>query len=90
MNNKIIAMIPARIGSTRLKFKNLSLINRKPMIYYAINSAKKSKIFHNICLNSDHVIFKEIANRYNVNFYLRNKSNFFVYSQYFSFFCFKI
>ena len=73
MNNKIIAMIPARIGSTRLKFKNLSLINRKPMIYYAINSAKKADIFHNIYLNSDHEIFNEIANRYNVNFYLRNK-----------------
>ena len=74
MNDKIIAMIPARIGSTRLKFKNLSLINNKPMIYYAINSAKKSQIFDNIYLNSDHIIFKEIAKRYHVDFYLRSKS----------------
>ena len=34
---KIIAMIPARMGSTRLKYKNLALINNKPLIYYSIS-----------------------------------------------------
>ena len=45
MIKKIVAMIPARIGSERLKKKNLALLNKKPLIYYAINAAKKSKIF---------------------------------------------
>ena len=44
MKKKIIAMIPARIGSVRLKKKNLILINNQPLIYYAINAAKKSNI----------------------------------------------
>ena len=73
MKNKIIAMIPARIGSKRLKFKNLALINKKPLISYAIEAAKKSKKFDKIVLNSDHKIFKDIAKRYKVDFYLRNK-----------------
>lgn len=66
-------MIPARIGSERLKYKNLSMLNKKPLIYYAINSAKKSKVFDKIFLNSDNIIFKKISDRYNVEFYLRKK-----------------
>jgi len=66
-------MIPARIGSQRLKYKNLALLNNKPLIYYAIDSAKKSKIFSNIFLNSDDDIFMKIALRYNINFYKRPK-----------------
>ena len=42
---KYIAFIPARIGSQRLKHKNLALINGKPLIAYAIDAAKKSKKF---------------------------------------------
>ena len=66
-------MIPARIGSTRLKMKNLALINGKPMIYYAIQAAKDSNIFDKIIINSDSEIFSEIAERYGVEFYLRPK-----------------
>ncbi len=66
-------MIPARIGSERLKFKNLAIINNKPLIYFAINAAKKSKIFSKIVLNSDNEIFKKVADRYKINFYLRPK-----------------
>ncbi len=68
-----IAFIPARIGSQRLKYKNLALINGKPLIAYAIDAAKKSKKFSKIVLNSDHEIFKKIAERYKIDFYLRPK-----------------
>ena len=61
MKQKICAMIPARIGSQRLKYKNLALINKKPMIYYAIEAAKKSGCFNKIFINSDHDIFSKIA-----------------------------
>ena len=71
---RIIAMIPARIGSTRLKLKNLALINKKPMIAYSILAAKKSGIFDNIVINSDSEIFKSIADRYGVDFYKRPKN----------------
>lgn len=68
---KIYAMIPARIGSQRLKYKNLAMICGKPLIYYAIESAKKSKVFDRIIINSDHEVFSKIAKRYNVEFYKR-------------------
>ena len=67
----IYAMIPARLGSTRLKMKNLALINNKPMISYAIEAAKKSGIFDKVVLNSESEIFKEIANRHEILFYHR-------------------
>ena len=73
MSEKIYAMIPARGGSTRLAMKNLALIDGNPMIYYAINSAKKAGVFEKIIVNSDHQLFSEIATRYNVDFYLRPK-----------------
>ncbi len=66
-----IAMIPARIGSTRLKMKNLAIINGKPLIYYAIEAAKKSKVFDRIVINSDNEVFGNIAKRYGVEFYNR-------------------
>ena len=72
-NKKIIAMIPARIGSQRLKFKNLALIGKYPLIYFVINAAKKSNIFDKIVINSDHKVFQKISNRYKIDFYLRPK-----------------
>jgi CMP-N-acetylneuraminic acid synthetase len=71
--NRIFAMIPARYGSTRLKLKNLALIDGKPMISYAINAAKKSNIFERVVLNSEHAIFSDIASRYEVDFYKRKE-----------------
>ena len=71
MKTRIIAMIPARVGSERLKMKNLALINGKPLIYYSIKAAKDSGIFDKIVLNSDSQIFGEIATRYDIDFYLR-------------------
>ena len=68
---KIVAMIPARMGSTRLAKKNLALLNGKPMIYYAIAAAKQAEIFDAIILNSENEVFAEIAKRYGVSFYQR-------------------
>lgn len=71
MKNKTIAMIPARMGSTRFKKKNLAMINGKPMIYYAIEAAKKAEVFDRIVVNSEDIAFEDIAKRYGVEFYLR-------------------
>lgn len=83
----IVAMIPARLGSVRLKAKNLALLNGKPLIYYAIKAAKDSGVFGEIFVNSESEVFAEIAERYGVSFYKRNpqwatsgaKSDFVVY-----------
>lgn len=68
----ITAMIPARLGSTRLPMKNLALIGGKPLIYYAINAAKVSNAFDQIVVNAEDAIFSEIARRYKVGFYKRS------------------
>jgi len=67
----IIAMIPARIGSTRLPKKNLALINGEPLISYAVNAAKASGVFDRIVINADDPVFEKIALRYGVEFYYR-------------------
>ena len=69
--NKVIAMIPARMGSKRIKNKNLRLLGNKPLIAYAIEAAIASKVFDEIYINSESDIFKEIADKYNIKFYKR-------------------
>ena len=72
-DSKTVAMIPARIGSTRLKMKNLALINDKPLIYYSIRAAQDSGMFERVVINSDHEVFGKIAQRYGAEFYHRPK-----------------
>ena len=67
-------MIPARMGSKRVKNKNLRLINGKPLIAYIIESATNANIFDDIYINSESEIFKSIAEHYNVKFYHRPQS----------------
>jgi len=67
----IVAMVPARRGSTRLKQKNLALLNGKPLITYAIEAAKQSGAFERVVLNSEDKIFERIAQRYGIEFYKR-------------------
>ena len=68
---KVIAMVPARMGSERLKMKNLALLNGRPLISYAIEAAKASGVFSRIVVNSDGDVFREIAQRYDVEYYAR-------------------
>ena len=48
-----LAIIPARSGSKRIKNKNIVKINNKPIMYYALDAAKKSKIFDKIHVSTD-------------------------------------
>jgi len=48
-----LAIIPARGGSKSIKNKNLYKIQNKPLIYYTIKSAIKSKYLNNIVLSTD-------------------------------------
>ena len=66
-----IAMVPARIGSTRLPMKNLALVAGRPLISYAIRAALESGVFDRVVVNADHPVFAEVAERYGAGFYLR-------------------
>uniref|UniRef100_UPI0040482F82 acylneuraminate cytidylyltransferase family protein n=1 Tax=Aliarcobacter sp. TaxID=2321116 RepID=UPI0040482F82 len=70
---KIIAMVPARIGSKRVPKKNLRLIDGKPLIGYILETLKKVKMFDEIYLNADDLVFQKIADEYGVKFYHRDK-----------------
>jgi CMP-N-acetylneuraminic acid synthetase len=49
----IICFIPARKGSQRIKNKNILKIKGRPLIYWTVVKALKSKKFHKIIFSSD-------------------------------------
>ena len=61
---KIIALIPARKGSLRVKNKNIRNLGGHPMISYSIQSAINSKMFQSIIVASDSELICEIGNYY--------------------------
>ena len=63
--NKILAIIPARGGSKGVKNKNIKKINKKPLIYWTINEAKKSKKITKIIISTDSNNIKKISLKYN-------------------------
>jgi CMP-N,N'-diacetyllegionaminic acid synthase len=49
----MIALIPAKKSSTRLKNKNLKILNGKPLIYFSIVAALKSKYITRVIVSTD-------------------------------------
>lgn len=68
---KIIAMIPARLGSQRLKQKNLREIDGVPLITRAIRKCKAAECFSEVWVNSESLVFEEIAKAEGANFHHR-------------------
>lgn len=60
----LIALIPARSGSERLKNKNILKIGGKPLLAHTIDYAKKTKIFNKIILSTDSKKYAELGKRY--------------------------
>ena len=58
---RIIAIIPARGGSKRLKNKNVYPLKGKPLISYTIEACKKSSYIDEIYVSSDSVEILKIA-----------------------------
>ena len=59
-----VCIIPARKNSKRIKNKNLINFFEKPIISYAINLAKKSKLFSKIIVSTDSLTIAEVAKKY--------------------------
>ena len=75
-NKKIIAIIPARSGSKGLKDKNIKELNRKPLIAYTIEAAKKANIFDKIFVSTDSEKYAEISRQYGASTpFLRSSEN---------------
>ena len=69
---KVVAMIPARMGSKRVKKKNIRLLDGKPMIQYVIDAAKESGCFDEIWINSESEVLEKISVESGVKFYKRS------------------
>ena len=50
---RILAIIPARGSSKRFPRKNVALLHGKPLLAYAIESAKTSTVFADIVVSSE-------------------------------------
>ena len=70
----INAFIGCRLGSTRVKFKNLSLLDNKPLFTYLTNSALASSSIDKLYLNTDSKYIVDIAReiyKNKLNYYIR-------------------
>lgn len=69
---EIICFIPARSGSTRIKNKNIKIINGRPLVYWTVYKAIKSRRFDKIIFSSDSFKYYKTLIRYlkkdNLNF----------------------
>lgn len=63
MKKKILAIIPARIGSKGLKKKNLRKIGGKTLVQHSIDVIRKSKYITNIAISTDSKVLKNIAKK---------------------------
>lgn len=72
---KVICIIPARGGSKGIKFKNLRKVCGKPLIYYPIKAAIKSRVCDKIIVSTDCKKIKKIAKKYGAEVpFLREKN----------------
>lgn len=70
-NKKIVAMIPARLGSQRIPKKNLRLLGDKVLTQWVAQACKDANVFDDIYINSESTLFEKIASDVGIKFYQR-------------------
>ena len=61
---KRLLIIPARLGSKRIKEKNIKKFFGKPIIYYSIELALKSGLFSKIHVSTESKKIKNIVEKF--------------------------
>ena len=74
-NKRVLAVIPARYGSRRLKRKNLLKINNKSLIELTYYAAKKSKFIDRIVVSTENAIIKKSCEKINKNIVIKRPKN---------------
>jgi 3-deoxy-manno-octulosonate cytidylyltransferase (CMP-KDO synthetase) len=72
---KIVALIPTRIGSTRLPFKALLPINGMPLIIHTYRRAKLAKKLTDVIICCDDLKILRIAKKYKAKAILTSKNH---------------
>lgn len=60
-NKRIVGVIPARAGSKGIPNKNMALLKNKPLIYWTIMAAKKSRYLDEVIVSTDDPIIQNYA-----------------------------
>ena len=60
---RILGLIPARGGSKGIPYKNIKLLNGKPLIQYTIETAKQSSMLANVILSSEDATIIDVSRR---------------------------
>ena len=71
--NKPLIIIPSRMGSKRLKFKNILPIKKLPMFVFVAKNMLKSRFSPIIYISSESKKVQKICKLYNLNFIKRPK-----------------
>jgi len=72
---RFLAIIPCRLGSKRLRNKNIKIFKGKSLFVWTYLNAKKSKYLDKIIISSESNIVLNIARKYGYKYkYLRKKS----------------
>ncbi|MFR6018287.1 MAG: cytidylyltransferase domain-containing protein [Paraclostridium sordellii] len=73
-NKKILAIVPARSVSKGIKCKNITDLNRKPLIIYSIEAGSKSKYINKVVVTTDGEEITKVAKEYGAEVpFLRQK-----------------
>ena len=73
MSNNSICIIPARMGSKRIKNKNIKLFNKKPIISQVIVYLKKSNFFSEIFVSTNSEKISTISKKLGVKILKRSE-----------------
>lgn len=71
---KILAVIPARAGSKGVPNKNIRLVNNRPLVYYAIQNAKRSQYITDVVVSTDSPEVGIIAKQMGVGYHVREEA----------------
>lgn len=71
----VLGIIPARGGSKGVKNKNIRLVDGEPLVTYAINTAKESKLLTDFIVTSDDEAILNIAKSNESAYYKRDLKN---------------
>jgi pseudaminic acid cytidylyltransferase len=64
IDNKVVAIIPARGGSKRIPNKNIKLFAGRPIISYSIRVAQETELFDRVIVSTDSSEIAAIAGEY--------------------------
>jgi 3-deoxy-manno-octulosonate cytidylyltransferase (CMP-KDO synthetase) len=67
---KILAVIPARLGSVRFKNKLIQKINNKPLLQYTFENVKRAKMCTQVTILVDDPSMQLLASQFNANSFL--------------------